>query len=181
MHRPTIATLFVFVVIASIPSVSTPARAADSCQVVFDALTKVVTTPSHSYTTHTAAFLKGGKPQSSETIYADGADGKVYIRVNGKWMVSPVEPKDILERQKEKREHGKATCQFMRNEFVGAEAAAVYSMHSENEGDKEDAQMWISKSTGLLLRSEQDVNVGGVAGKEHRSARFEYGNIRPPM
>jgi hypothetical protein len=88
---------------------------------------------------------------------------------------------DVLEQEKENREHGKATCQFMRNEFIGAEPAMVYSIHSENEGDKEDGQMWISKSTGLLLRSDQDVNVGGVAGKEHRSARFEYGNIRPPV
>jgi hypothetical protein len=39
----------------------------------------------------------------------DGANGKVYIRANGKWIVSPLEPKDILEQQKEKREHGKAT------------------------------------------------------------------------
>jgi hypothetical protein len=34
-------------------------RAADSCQPVFDALTKLITTPSHSYTTSTAA--NGGK------------------------------------------------------------------------------------------------------------------------
>jgi hypothetical protein len=35
------------------------AYAADSCQPVFDALTKLITTPSHSYTTSTAT--NGGK------------------------------------------------------------------------------------------------------------------------
>lgn len=178
MYRALLLTLVGFALLTTIPDGSSHAYAAESCQSVYDALTKVVTTPSHSYTTHTAAFPKGGKPRSSETIYAGG---KVYIRVNGKWMASPVEPKDVLEHQRENRERGKATCQFMRSESVNGEAATLYSLHRENEGDKEDAQMWISNSTGLLLRSEQDMDVGGAAGKEHRSARFEYGNIRPPL
>jgi hypothetical protein len=154
------------------------APAADSCQPVFDALTKVVTTPSHSYTTRTAAFVNGGNPTDSETIYADG---KVYIRARGKWMQSPVTPAEVLDQEKENREHGKATCQLLRNEFVGVEPAAVYSMHRETESFKQDDQMWISKVTGRALRDEQDMDVGGKAGKDHRSARFEYGNIRPPM
>jgi hypothetical protein len=65
------ATVFLF---------SLGACAADSCQPVFDALTKIVTTPSHSFTTHTSPFLNGGKPRTSETIYAQG---KIYIRANG--------------------------------------------------------------------------------------------------
>lgn len=153
------------------------AQAADSCQPVFDALTKVATTTRHTYSTHTATFTHG-KPQTSETVVADG---KVYIRVNGKWMHSPVSPQEMLEQEKENQAHAKGTCKFMRNELVGVEPAAVYSMHRETEEGKEDAQMWISKSTGLPLRDEQDVDLGTTTGKEHRSTRFEYGNIRPPM
>jgi hypothetical protein len=176
MIRNRLSALALFAMLVTISLVAS-AHAADSCQPVFDALTKVTTTPRHTYTAHTAVFTHG-KPRSSETIVADG---KVYIRVNGKWMKSPVSPQEMLEQQKENREHGKATCQFVRNELVGTESAAVYSIHSETEGGKEDAQMWISKSTGLPLRDEQDVGLGGAAGKEHRSTRFEYGNIRPPM
>ena len=69
----------------------------------------------------------------------------------------------------------------MRTESVNGEVAAVYSLHSESPGHKEDEQVWISKNKGLLLRFEQDVDLGGKVGKEHRSARFEYGNVRPPM
>ena len=43
---------------------------ADSCQPVFDALTKVATTPSHSYTSSTD--VNGGKPTEAETIFANG-------------------------------------------------------------------------------------------------------------
>lgn len=160
------------------PQFVASAHAADSCRPVFDALTKVVTTPSHSYTTHTAAAVNGGKPRSSETI---DADGKVYIRVNGKWIPSPVSAAEILDQEKEKREQGKSTYQFLRNESVNGEAAMLYSMHREYEEVKEDSQMWVSKGSGLLLRAEQDVDNRGNKVKEHRSTRFEYGNIRPPM
>jgi hypothetical protein len=62
----------------------------------------------------------------------------------------------------------------VRNESVAGEAAMLYTMRHEDEDTKEDAHIWVSKSRGLLLRDEQDVVVGGEAGKEHRSTRFEY-------
>jgi hypothetical protein len=150
----------------------------DSCQPVFDALTKIVTTPSHSFTTHTAPFVNGGKPRTSETIFTQG---KIYIRVNGKWMPSHATPAEVLEQEKENRQNAKGNCQRVRNELVGTEPAALYSMHSETDGGKQDAQMWISKRTGLALKNEEDVDAGDAATKEHRSTRFEYGNVQPPL
>ena len=153
------------------------AMAADSCQPVFDALTKLVTTPNHGYSTQTGAFVKG-KPRSGEMIYVQGAR---YVRVDGKWTKSPLRTEDILQQEKENRANGKATCQFVRNEAVNGESAMLYAMHSENEYDKEDAQMWISKATGLPLREEMDTDVGGAMEKSHRSMRYEYSNVQPPM
>jgi hypothetical protein len=54
-------------------------------------------------------------------------------------------------------------------------------MQREASGFKEDSQIWISKTTGLPLREEQDVDMGAEIGKQHRSARFEYSNVKPPM
>ena len=153
-----------------------PAHAADSCQPVFDALTKVATTPSHSYTTHTA--VNSGNAAEAETIFADG---QKYIRVRGKWMRISVTSQDVLEQEKEKEEKGKSACQFLRSESVNGEAAKLYSLHREYEEVKEDAQMWVSTSTGRLLRVEEDVDNRGNREKEHQSTHFEYGNIRPPM
>ena len=149
------------------------ARAADSCQPVFDALMKVATTPNHSYTTHTA--VNGGKAEA-ETIFANG---QKYIRAHGKWMRLPVTSQDVLEQEKEKEEKGKSACRLLRRESVDGEAATLYSMRREYEEVKEDAQMWISTSTGLLLRVEEDLDKGNQK-KEHQSTRFEYSNIRPP-
>jgi len=151
------------------------ARAADACQPVFDALMKVAATPSHSYTTHTA---NGGKAAEAETIYANG---QKYIRVREKWMRIPVTSQDVLEQEKEKEEKGKSTCQFLRRESVNGESATLYSVHREYEEVKEDGQMWVSTSTGRLLRVEEDVDNRGNQKKEHQSTRFEYGNVRPPM
>jgi hypothetical protein len=149
-------------------------RAADSCQPVFDALTKLITTSSHSYSTG----VVNGKPTSTETIYVQG---KTYIFARGKWMVSPATPADVLTQELEDEKEGKSTCQFVRNESVNGEAAGVYSLRRETETRKEDGQMWISKLTGRALREEVAVDYGGSLGKGRLSARFEYSNVKAPI
>ena len=151
------------------------AHGADSCQPVFDALRKVATTPSHSYTTNTAG--NGGKAEG-ETIFANG---QKYIRARGKWMRIPVTSQDVLEQEKEKEEKGKSTCQLLRSEPVNGEAATLYSMQREYDEVQEDGQMWVSTSSGLLLRVDEDIENRGNKKKEHQSTRFEYGNVQPPM
>lgn len=152
------------------------AHGADSCQPVFDALMKVATIPSHSYTTSTR--VNGGTPTEAETIFASG---QKYIRVRGKWMHLPVTSQDVVQEEKEKEERGKSTCQLLRSESLNGEAAMLYSVHREYEESKEVGQMWVSRGSGLLLRVEEDVDNTGNKVREHRSTRFEYGNIRPPM
>ncbi|MBZ5688058.1 MAG: hypothetical protein LAP86_23840 [Acidobacteriia bacterium] len=153
-----------------------PARAADSCQPVFDALQKLVTTPSHSYTTSTAA--KGGSPRTAETIMVRG---QKYIRVNGKWMDARVTTQEVMEQEKEKEKSGKSSCQLVRSESVKGESASLYHLQRETEDFKEDSQIWISTARGVPLREEQDIEMGASIGKRHNSAHFEYTNIHPPM
>jgi hypothetical protein len=95
-------------------------------------------------------------------------------------MRLPVTSQDVLQQEKEKQEHGKSTCQFLRSESVNGEAATVYSVHREYEEVKEDGQMWVSRGTGLLLRVEEDFDIRGNNVKDHRSTRFKYGHILPP-
>ena len=152
------------------------AHGADSCQLVFDALLRIATTPSHSYTTSTP--VNGGKPMDGETIFANG---QKYMRGRGKWMHLPVTSQDVIEQEKEKQEHGKSSCQLLRPDAVNGEPASVYSMHREYEEVTEDGQVWISKRSGLPLRVDADVDNTGNRVKAHSSTRFEYGNIQPPM
>ncbi|HVO10786.1 MAG TPA: hypothetical protein VMX54_08575 [Vicinamibacteria bacterium] len=176
MNRRESPTLLVVAAMASALAVCPTARAADSCQPVFDALKKVATTPSHSYTASAAA--NGAKATEGETIFANG---QKYIRARGRWMRLPVTSQDVLEQEKEKEERGKSACQFLRSESVNGEAAMLYSVHREYGEVTEDGKMWVSRATGLPLRVEEDVDNRGNKAKEHRSTRFEYGNVRPPM
>jgi len=175
LNRRTILRLLTCLALVVPLQWSPKLEAQSSCQPVFDAITKVVTTPSHSYTTQSAAT---GNPRSTETIYTAN---KIYARVNGKWMDSSLKPSDVLAQEKENRQHTKASCQVVRSEVVGTEAATLYSMHSENEDTKTDAQMWISKSTGLPLREETDISDVGSAEKRHASTRYEYSNVKAPI
>ena len=154
------------------------ALAANPCQPVFEALTKVVTTPSHSFTTSTRQGVDGGGATQGETIIANG---QKFIRNRGKWMRIPVTSQEVAEQEKEKEEHATSTCQFLREESVSGEAAMLYSLHRAYDEVTEDGEMWVSKNTGLPLRVEEDVDNRSNKVREHRSTRFEYGDIRPPM
>ncbi len=175
MLRNYVFMLFVLTLFAM--GLATTARAADSCQPVYDAITKIITTPNHSYSTQTAAFPKGAT-RSAETIYVQG---KIYVMVKGKWMLSPVTPKEVMEQENENRKSDTSACQFLRNESVNGEPAAVYSLHRVTKNEKEDGQIWISRTSGLALRRDLDMDTGGGMGKSHLSARFEYTNVKPPM
>jgi hypothetical protein len=176
MQLSSTSMLLTLIAIA-VTVLNTPrARAADSCQPVFDALMKVVATPSHSYTTSTS--VRDGKARTAETVMTQG---KKYIRVNGKWMDTHVTTAEVMEQEKENEKSGKSSCQFLRSEPVNGEGASLYHMQRETQNFEEDSEIWISKATGLPLRAEQDIDIGGAIGKEHRSARFEYGNVLPPL
>ncbi len=176
----SIASMFITLstLLLTVSFTSTTAQAVDgTCQQVFDAMSKMVTTPTHVYTTEASAFRAGGKPTTNETIYADGA---IYTNVNGQWIRSTITPQEMFQQEQENRKQNKATCRYLREESMNGEGAAVYSTHSETQDAKSDAQLWISKSKGLPLREELDIDVGGKLGKSHHSISYEYRNVQPP-
>jgi hypothetical protein len=156
---------------------ATPARAADAgCQPTTDAMKKYAAVPSHLYIT-TIAQYNGGKPESSEMITVGGV---TYVGSDGKWIRSKFTPQDVMNDQKDQEEQVKDTCRYLHDESVNGEAAAVYSVHSESPDDHINHQIWISKSKGLPLKQETDIDVGGAMGKSHKSLRYEYNNVHPP-
>ena len=164
----------IVVVALAIFSFVTPALAADAaCQPIFDTRFKLFSVPTHIYT---VAALPGGKSQTSEAIYTNGA---IYVLMSGKWIHSRMTPQDMLKQEEENIRDSKSTCRHVRDEVVNGEAAALYTAHSENDGIKSDAQTWISKSKGLPLKTEEDIDTGG-GDKRHMSIRYEYGNVQAP-
>lgn len=174
MNRQITFSWFMSLAVITILLWSSALHAQAACQPVFDALNKVITTPSHSYSTQTTK----GKSTITETIYTHG---KGFNRADGKWMSGP-EPKEVLEHETENRKRGTVSCQVVREEFVNGQPATVYSVLRKTQHVTYDGQMWISKGTGLPLRQEMDMDVDiGNMGKSHVSTRYEYGNVQPPM
>ncbi len=153
------------------------ARAQSDCKPLYDASDKLLTGPSHGYQTETDPARPGSDVTNHEIIYTGGA---IYVMTKGKWKKSPMSAAAVHAQEEENKKTAKnVSCKHLRDESVNGESAAVYSGHSETEDTKADTQTWISKSKGLLLRQEEDVDIGG-GDKRHISIRYEYTNVRAP-
>ncbi|HEY6250607.1 MAG TPA: hypothetical protein VI685_11655 [Candidatus Angelobacter sp.] len=150
---------------------TTPLAAQGNCQAVDDATNKMYATPTHLYTTMDNI--------KNEMIYVGGT---IYDKVSGKWARSQVTMQQVMKFEQDNRQHSKYTCRYLRDEAVNGEAAAVYSTHAERSdlAVKSDGQIWISKTRGLPLRHEGDIDLGG-GSKKHESTRYEYANVQPPL
>ncbi len=144
------------------------------CKPVFDAMTKVITTPCHIY--NKTVDEKASKTIESEAIYVGGA---IFMMREGTWSRSPITPERMKETQKQNREGANATCAYVRDEEINGQPAALYTSHAENPSVKSDSEIWISKSKGLPLKQELQMEFEG-RGKRHTTVRYEYENIEAP-
>jgi hypothetical protein len=163
---------------------TTPLAAQSGCQVVDDAMNKVMTVPTHIYNAMSPILSNGSTPRASDTIHNETiyVGGSAYAKVSGKWSRSEWTLQRIMKQEQENRQQSKYTCRYLRDESINGEAAAVYGMHAERSQPevKSDGQIWISKSKGLPLRHEMEFDAGdGI--KHHHSTRYEYTNVQPPM
>ena len=145
-----------------------------TCKYLADANARIYTIPAHLYQIDAGA----GKTRTSELIYLND---KTYLEIGGKWHVSPMSPAKMAEIRKETEDEEikTMTCRAVRDEAVNGEAATLYSAHQESPEGKRDSQIWISKSRGVPLKLEMDID-GGAHGKNHRNIRYEYANVQVP-
>lgn len=155
-----------------------PASAAidPACRPVLEALDKLIATPHHQYMTLTSA-ARPGKPIVAEAIVAGG---DMYIQVGGRWRKTGLSAADRKKQQADALVNASMSCRYLRDETVDAVASAVYSSETEKDGHKTQATVWIAKSSGLPVRQELDLDIGGAIGKSHHAVRFEYTNVKAP-
>jgi hypothetical protein len=157
-----------------------PIRAQGSdCATVFASSSKMLDVPYHMYmidSAKTDAVLHGGKPTAGEVI---SAGGEMYVLSRGKWVKSPVSIAE-LRKDQDNPDSTKATCSHLRDESVNGEPAAVWRSHIVNAAATIDSDVWISKSRGVVLKSNSLTDVGGPLGKSRSIARYDYTNVRPP-
>jgi hypothetical protein len=168
------AAVFVFL---SIIAIARPATAQTplpaECQPVLDAGEKQFTVPSHSVMTTSGL---GPAPMQTETIHANGT---VYVKVQDRWRVGPLTPAQMIAQAKSQMSKAKSnTCKQLPDDTVDGAPAHVYTSHSESANGGTDTQVWVAKSTGLPLKSEIDINLGGR--KTHVSVKYDYNNVTAP-
>ena len=131
------------------------------------------------YSTQATAGVENGKPMSSEMVFACGAR---YVRVNGKWEPSPLSTAELKAMdERNQKNTTNVSCHSVRDktQSVNGESATLYTMHSETPRSKNDDQIWISKSKGLILRQETDLISNSGNGKSDLSSRYVY-NVQAP-
>ena len=147
------------------------------CKVAIDAVTRVLATPNHQYMTRSDP-ADGGKTRQSEVINTGIA---MYVEVGGKWRISPMSPQGMQDLMIESQKHAKSTsCHLLRDETLGGTGVSVYSMHNETDTGTSDTTLWISKSDGLPLKQEIDMDAGSSKGKSHSEVRFVYTDVKAP-
>jgi hypothetical protein len=145
------------------------------CKVVLDANHKTLDTANHMYTDRPGG---DGKQTTGEMITVNG---ERYIQVRGAWRKSPMTVAATRAQEEENIKNAKVlSCKRVGDDTVNGEAATVYSEHSENDDTKSDGKIWVSKSRGLILKEEIDLD-SGDAGKQHVAMRYEYGNVKTPI
>ena len=164
---------------------ATPLAAQGGCQPVDDAMNKVISVPTHIYSAMTPILSNGSATGPSDTIRNETiyVGGSAYVKLGGKWSRSEWGRQRIMTQEQENRQKSKYTCRYLRDESVNGQAAAVYSTHSERSDVghiTSDGQIWISKSKGLPLRQEMDIDAG-QGMKHHHSTHYEYTNVQAPL
>jgi hypothetical protein len=149
--------------------------AVDPCKPVFDANNKTLDTPNHAYMDGVGAEAK---KSTSEMITVNG---ERYVQVKGAWRKSPMTVAATKAQEEENIKNAKVlSCKKIGDDSVNGEAATLYTEHSETEDTKSDGKIWISKSRGVILKNDIELD-SGDAGKQHVSIRYEYGNVKAPI
>lgn len=148
------------------------AQTAGSCQPVFDAAAKQITTPNHV----TVTITDGARTTTAESITAGGT---MYMKMTDNWMKSPMSLEDLAKTLHDNENATGTTCQRLADETLNGTVAVVYQTHKVSPGSVADGKVWIAKATGLPLESEDDVVRG--TSKSHLSSHYDYANIQAPV
>jgi hypothetical protein len=140
-----------------------------SCAPILKAMTKTLVAD------HSTLSQEGDRTSSGIT-----AGGVNYLQIGGTWKVSPLSPQDNQKRSQENLRNAKSyTCQALADSMLDGVAVANYRTHTESEDGVVDSSIAIAKSTGLALRVENTMDMGGGT-KAHYITRYGYTGIQAP-
>src|SRR5262245_54731491 len=147
------------------------------CERAYAALYKSLQTPNRQLVEQTIA-AEGGRLRETETV-SDG--NKVFVKVKSEWRLSPIPIRGVLEDAQQTRQSSKdEACGFLHDETLDGENVELYGTRSTLVVGRSSSRFWISKTSGLLLKSVTEMDVGGRNGRTTRTVRYEYSDVVVP-
>jgi hypothetical protein len=144
--------------------------ASDPCEAVFNAMVAQAKQP---YVAAITTTKPSGSPTQSETRVVAG---KSYFQVDGKWHSVAQTTDQMVADLTSVHKSATGTCKVSGDEAVGGKSATVFDAHIVNQGSASDNRLWVSKDTGLPLKSEAHLEGGEIVAQV-----FEYDNVTAPI
>jgi hypothetical protein len=180
MSNTSLTSALLVVSLLSLPMAS-QARAqagSASCEVVEVAVARQITGTYHATFSMTGLASMPGPVKGEIT----STGGITYFTQDGKWSKSPLTPQENLAQHKSTVSAMKThACKRLPDERVGAADALVYSVHSESDVGTTNSRLWLAKSGGAVLRSEDEVQSSGASVPLRISTSYDYANVKAPV
>jgi hypothetical protein len=125
-----------------------------------DCTTLMNSTIASAHKPYTATSTTSGGGAPTRLSHSVSIGGKLFVEMNGRWILSKMRMSDMANRMQSEIKTAKMSCRRLAEGNVGGEAATIYSNHVENRGNVSDNTLWISKATGLPLRTEVKLKNG---------------------
>jgi outer membrane lipoprotein-sorting protein len=134
-----------------------------------------------------AATLAGISRPYAATIRTPGGDGlpvvshvvmtgeKMYVEVRRNWSSKNVTTKELVDKANKSAAASTLTCRPDGEEAIGGDPATIYSVDTESAGHVSHSRIWISRASGLPLKTENS-----VGGSDVMTSLFDYRNVEPP-
>jgi hypothetical protein len=129
----------------------------DPCKAVLDAKLAQARAPAYAVTFTHAQPGQPTKPGESRRL-----NGVSYYLVNGAWVSKAQTADELVQELKDVSKDAKMNCKTTGDEAVGGQPATLYDAKIDNDGSTSESQMWISKTTGLPLKSHTQIDDGQV-------------------
>ena len=157
------------IVVAGFVSLFAGAAAADNCAPAYDAMVAQAKQP------HVASIMitHPGLPTVSSELIVTG--GHIYMQRGGSWTSMPQPVAATLARLDEARKNGASTCHQSADETLDGQAVAVYAVHLVSKDRVNDDRLWISKSSGLPLKTKSHLQSGTSVLQT-----LKYDNVQAP-
>ena len=125
-----------------------------------------------------AKTLGMDKPMVVEQ-YNTGATTYLFTPKDGKWSSMPSDAfSSAVSSEEYKQQMQKTECSVLLLESVDGEPAAIFQAVNADSGSTTKA--WISQTSGLVLRTEIDIDAGRGT-KTHVSMSYDYKDIQLPL